>query len=541
NATYARAGLGGLVLDATAGPYNAKGDGATDDYTAIDNAAVALETFGGGTLLLPKGVYRTSAYLRPRNYVRYQGAGIGRTVIKPYQSAAFTGHGTLAAPIESPSWFDMTWDGSSIPGTNSLKGQFSEYLRNAHWERVECKNFTATGFGSDFLPGGRYINCIASGNGRGQAVHDPGMSGFGIGTGKYDVEDVLVQGCIAFGNTNYGIFVEKQGGVANTPYYSKGVRIVNNYTYGNAWGIGGCGVDSPVYSGNVCSNNSYDGITLHEGTGLAPLGQPDKKAIVTGNQCYSNGRDGINIDYEKNSLAANQAYHVISSNNCYSNTRDGFRLVGAKWASDVVRGIKVIGNKFSRNGGEGINVVSATGAEAGAYIADLHIEDNDVNANALNGIRLSENLTRPVVRGNTCFDDQATRTQVYGILTDAGHTITDGTVQGNTLVQNKTDGMSPLATWAGYTLVTGNKGYYPGWNNVTGTSPLTYTCGVTPETLYFTGSVTDVQFKPRAAGGFITMGTGGTGTHSFPLEPGDQVQITYTGATPSNGKSIKRQ
>lgn len=446
----------GLVVNVKT--YGAVGDGVADDFAAINQAAIDVEAAGGGTVFLPIGTYRYSAHLSPRHRVRYQGDGIRRTILKPYQSAAFTGHGTLVDPIEAPEWADMTWDGSDIPAANSLKGQFSEFMRDALWERVECVNFTATGFGSDFLPGGRYINCVASGNGRGQSLRGPGMSGFGIGTGKYEVENVLVSGCIADDNLNYGIFVEKQGAAGNAPYYSTGVRIVDNYVTGNGWGIGGCGVSGPVYANNICADNLHDGITLHEGTGLAPLGQPDKRAIVNGNQCYDNGRDGINIDYEKNSLAANQAYHLLADNSCYSNGRDGLRLVSARWASDVVRGIKAANNILTRNTGYGINVVKPEGAEENATIADLNLADNDVSGNGLDGIRVAARTSRLRIVGNKVYDDQATKTQDYGVSLPAGHVHTDCLVLDNDLRGNLAGATQIAANLTGNSEVGRNQG-----------------------------------------------------------------------------------
>ena len=520
--------------------YGAAGDGITDDYAAINQAAIDAAAAGGGLVYIPEGTYRISAYLRPRDRVRYFGAGMGKTIIRPYQSAAFTGSGTLESPIIRPEWVDLTIDGSDIPATNSLKGQFSEFMKDALWLRVQCRNFTATGFGSDFLPGGRYIDCVATGNGRGQAVDGPGMSGFGIGTGKYAVEDFLIQGCIASGNTNYGIFFEKQGGTDTTLYNSKGGRVIGNYTSGNSYGIGGCGMEGTIYSDNICASNSRYGIVLHAGSGGSPLGMPDKTATITGNQCYGNTLDGIHIDYAQNSIPANQARHLISSNKSYGNARDGFRLVSSRWSSDVVRAVKVIGNQFYGNAGAGISIVKAANAEAGAYIADLHIENNDCNANGTQGIYLAVNLTRPVVKGNACFDDQATKTQTVGIATVAGFTLTDATVAENQLLGNKNAAADFSATWAGDSDVHGNRGYVPGWASIPLTaSPVIYTCGVTPEVVYWAGGATSsVKITPKGSSQATVLLADGSET--VPLWPGDVVEFAYSTVATSL-KTVRHQ
>ena len=48
------------VIDITDSPYSALGDGATDNSAAFRRAIAALNEAGGGTLLVPSGVFRTA-------------------------------------------------------------------------------------------------------------------------------------------------------------------------------------------------------------------------------------------------------------------------------------------------------------------------------------------------------------------------------------------------------------------------------------------------------------------------------------------------
>ena len=60
--------LGVSALD-----YGAKGDGITDDTTAIQNAVDALPT--GGTLYLPRGTYKITSSINILKTVSIQGEG----------------------------------------------------------------------------------------------------------------------------------------------------------------------------------------------------------------------------------------------------------------------------------------------------------------------------------------------------------------------------------------------------------------------------------------------------------------------------------
>jgi hypothetical protein len=74
--------------------FGAKGDGATDDTTAIHNAVAALTAAGGGTLLFPEGTYRViypgasaayphAVFMLPSNT---KVIGRGATVYHDYES-----------------------------------------------------------------------------------------------------------------------------------------------------------------------------------------------------------------------------------------------------------------------------------------------------------------------------------------------------------------------------------------------------------------------------------------------------------------------
>ena len=61
--------------------YGARGDGVTDDTTAIQNALNAANTAGGGTVAFPAGVYLTTSLTLFSN-VHLRGAGITATILR---------------------------------------------------------------------------------------------------------------------------------------------------------------------------------------------------------------------------------------------------------------------------------------------------------------------------------------------------------------------------------------------------------------------------------------------------------------------------
>lgn len=63
--------------------YGATGNGSTDDITAINSAISAAASAGGGTVLFPRGTYRTSAEIAVTSgNIHLEGEGIAASVIK---------------------------------------------------------------------------------------------------------------------------------------------------------------------------------------------------------------------------------------------------------------------------------------------------------------------------------------------------------------------------------------------------------------------------------------------------------------------------
>ncbi len=76
-------------------PYNAKGDGATDDSTAIQSAVDSSACASGGTIFLPAGQYRLNQILNITKKVVLRGAGPNLTTILGYAPNSVLGQITF--------------------------------------------------------------------------------------------------------------------------------------------------------------------------------------------------------------------------------------------------------------------------------------------------------------------------------------------------------------------------------------------------------------------------------------------------------------
>ncbi|HEY9266690.1 MAG TPA: fibronectin type III domain-containing protein, partial [Mycobacterium sp.] len=164
---------------------------------------------------------------------------------------------------------------SNATYTTMMKAWFIQDLNHARFRDILIKETWATGFGCDFLRD-TVVTGVARGCGRGliELAVDPlttsGGSGFGIGTGLFEVEDYVLD-VSAFDCGFHGVFTETQelykvaGDI--TWHFSKGSRI-RAYVEGNFVGFRDCGSDG-LTADIIAVNNTYAGV-LHDRTVLAP-------------------------------------------------------------------------------------------------------------------------------------------------------------------------------------------------------------------------------------------------------------------------------
>jgi predicted nucleic-acid-binding Zn-ribbon protein len=246
---------------------------------------------GSGTIYLPPGTYKVSTDLTWRSNVNLTGAGIGQSILKLYQTAKIKYGGAVATPLSDCTFTDLEVDGTQQVGPFNVqtKGFFFLYCLRCHWTRVSVHDTGATGFGSDFLVDCTFTGCVAERCGRLAEVGSLGSSGFGIGTGKYAIENTTLTNCIARDNKRYGLFFEIQGTGAGY-YFSTGIQVTGGSFTGNQWGIGDCGVDGMVVDGATINTNIAEGLYVG---GPSSQSQVGINGVIQNCEMAYNGAAGI--------------------------------------------------------------------------------------------------------------------------------------------------------------------------------------------------------------------------------------------------------
>jgi hypothetical protein len=220
--TAALADKGGQVFNVLA--YGAKGDGSTDDSTAIATAITAATT-RGGTVYFPPGTYilGTAAQISLPTGVVLQGAGRNNTALK-------------ASP--------------TMPLSQNM-------IQTANWNTANCQPGTT---------GGSYSNCPYA-----FGVVDLTLDGNAVARGGAGTGDVLairgvrylIRNVEELNGPNDGIYSEAPGGLNTAPY--NGFNSTINYNSGSTIVFGNLAVWE-----NVRMSYNY-------GWGMKYFGPPDSQ------------------------------------------------------------------------------------------------------------------------------------------------------------------------------------------------------------------------------------------------------------------------
>jgi len=315
------------VINVKDAPYNAKGDGATNDTTAINAALAAL--VAGGTLYFPPGRYMTDgghAITKPsvkiigssgraqtynsqcQLYLR-NGANADMLTLTTnqvtirdlalygnYNNQTGTSRGVVLPNTVGANYFllDNVWvdsfngDGYSIDSMGTLSGIISN-----------CESRVNRGYGMNFLGGatdtqviGGYIDQNVQSGIRCSAgdISLMGIHLWGNGTGATgDLDGITFQS--SAGCRVLNCYIETQNNGAGIRFKSganKGHIVQGCDIWSNGYqGIYAFSAQNVVINGNIIRQNNYKGQTLASGAGIA-LDQCTA-ITTTGNSFYSSG------------------------------------------------------------------------------------------------------------------------------------------------------------------------------------------------------------------------------------------------------------
>lgn len=378
--------------------FGAKGDGATDDTTALTNALAYVVTLGGGTLLIPKGTFKiTNGITVANNNLTIRGTGAGSVIRSDKTDGTnnflFTFSGTGVRLV------DLRLARGS--NANALEGVADKLiiLNNTviNWEMSGCEIYgNMTG---QIVRGGYYYTEIRS----------SGLNG-------NNPDGILIQGCYFTdcGNRALDLRGVRDATITNNRFWRCGVNVpggnpgtcveiqsydlsgTSNWSYNvviadnlfQRWGDGAinCGGTADLtITGNVCEGASVFGeepLGIEENAigiigGL--LGLPSR-IVIDGNVCTLIRSAGIQVRTSSSGGYLKDLINVVVSNNSlYGGTtpvigavcETGIQVYGIDTGT-VARGITVTGNALvhTNNAGSGIALsTTATGLLSGVVIS----------------------------------------------------------------------------------------------------------------------------------------------------------------------------
>ena len=381
--------------------YNAKGDGSTDDTTAISNALNSLSSTGG-TLFFPPGTYITGNQTLLPN-VHIVGAGLGNTTLKLKAGAntdllsAQTGSINLSASggsgsngtLLSFSIRDLTLDGNKANQTSGTSYPLRFYGYNFILRDLQILNGYTGGClidwnGSSFIgePSDEMEslidNCKFHGNnGIGLQIGGPhdlriqNLVSFNNSSHQYHfapnlsgLQALNCHGYLSANTTNVATYLIEAGGgnymncVAEGSYYTNVVILGNDVTWIGGW-----------IFGTAAEDTNERGIQFGQNSGQTPFpGQVNQSAGLT----TSVGSAGCNIHTKiVNCLGGSLNFVNEGSNFIEANIwqPSGSAVVGTPNASDTYN-LLIGGPTADGTLGKGGGAQVITSATAGFTVLD---------------------------------------------------------------------------------------------------------------------------------------------------------------------------
>ena len=346
--------VGLRIANVKAPPYLAAGDGVADDSATLQRALDDVAGGGGGTVYLPRGIYKISASLVVRSNTRLVGAGRGATVIRgasgPVAAKIVNGAGIYAniamVAADRSSVEHLTVDNRTNGTDANGIAMLPDGVNYAGTPCSRCSVMNCEVFGFDThqyliwnLRGTviRIVNNYCDGG-----VRD--MSGA-----------VSLEGIESFGGSNVVI---RDNTVLNTgvnginiashpDYFQTGLRdisVVNNFIKGS-------------YNGIWC-NTSLGAIATNNINGVQIRNNFVDQCVNAG--FYFVGADGTSVD------------DMVVSGNVFRNTKNGI-YISDRWLT-AFRAVEIVNNAVLNSVASSSTIgVVLDGAD------NIQITDNTIN------------------------------------------------------------------------------------------------------------------------------------------------------------------
>ncbi|MDH1726104.1 hypothetical protein N5E37_07830 [Acinetobacter johnsonii] len=505
--------------------YGAKGDGVTDDTTAIQ-AAVDAMAIKGGNLFLPAGRYIITKSITWRSNVSLYGEGAGKSIIaskgvlfsaiKNTTGGPSSGDTQTATPLYDVTFanFEIDCSGLTHPYASvEGKGFFILYMVRARFLNLYVHDSIGTGIGCDFLVDTLIHGCTVERAGRNWGLAEGGMtasgggqSGIGVGTGWKDVESLTVSDCFTRDCGNYGIFVETQQGDKQVRF-PDGCRVVNCYAEGSRINYGNKGSGGVMWVGCQSRSARESGFVFS---------QNSRNDTLIGCESTLSGNAGLELNNYFGGL-------TIRASRFSENSDEGI-LITVAGSGDAARDLHISDCLIVNNGFSGILFNGA-----GRGISDYSVRNCTLRANGQkqtsgkrSGVSLYNTLTNGVISANTMSNNIGETTQ-QAHISDKYSTINGLHISNN----NLQDTVTTISVTGANIIARGNVGYnYKVYANaLTPTaSPWVYTAGQADEMIYLTGT----DLRVDIGGQVVTQNVTSTNV----LVPANSsITIRYTAIT----------